>query len=68
MKNNQETKRNENFQNLTNTLENQNQIDKINQGNVDYFLINNIITNSNDENKEKNNNGFNFDKFMNIPK
>ena len=40
MKNNQETKRNENFQNLTNTLENQNQIDKINQGNVDYFLIN----------------------------
>ena len=69
MKNNQEIKRNENFQNLTNALENQNQIDKINQGNVDVFLINNIIQNStNNENKEKNNNGFNFDKFMNLAK
>ena len=69
MKNNQEIKRNENFQNLTNALENQNQIDKINQGNVDAFLINNIIQNStNNENKEKNNNGFNFDKFMNLAK
>ena len=69
MKNNQEIKRNENFQNLANALENQNQIDKINQGNVDVFLINNIIqNNTSNENKEKNNNGFNFDKFMNLAK
>ena len=63
MKKKQEMKRNDNFQNLTIALDNQNQIDKINRGNFDFSLNNNIP--KNDEQKEKNV-SFNFDQIMNI--
>ena len=59
MKKNQEIKRNDNFQNLTVALDNQNQIDKMNQGNFNFdFGSNNIFSNGN--NKQKENNDFNF--------
>ena len=63
MKKKQEMKRNDNFQNLTIALDNQNQIDKINRGNFDFSLNNNIP--KNDEQKDKNV-SFNFDQIMNI--
>ena len=63
MKKKQEMKRNDNFQNLTIALDNQNQIDKINLGNFDFSLNNNIP--KNDEQKDKNV-SFNFDQIMNI--
>ena len=59
MKKNQEIKRNDNFQNLTVALDNQNQIDKMNQGNFNFdFGSNNIFSNGN--NKQKENTDFNF--------
>jgi len=67
MKKNQEIQRSDNFQSLTIALDNQNQIDKINQGNFDFSLNNNIIQNNNSEHKEKNID-FNFDQIMNMPK
>ena len=65
MKINQEKERNNNFQSLAVALENQNQIDKINQGDFNFSLNNNIIPKNNDELKEKNID-FNFDKIMNM--
>jgi len=67
MKKNQEMQRSDNFQSLTIALDNQNQIDKINKGNFDFSLNNNIIQNNNSEDKEKNID-FNFDQIMNMPK
>ena len=67
MKKNQEMQRSDNFQSLTIALDNQNQIDKINQGIFDFSLNNNFIQNNKNEYKE-NNNDFNFDQIMNMPK
>ena len=62
MKKNQEMIRNDNFQNLTIALDNQNNFDKMNQVSFD-FNSNNIISNDNNKQKEKNLD-FNFGKMM----
>ena len=62
MKKNQEMIRNGNFQNLTIALDNQNNFDKMNQVSFD-FNSNNIISNDNNKQKEKNLD-FNFGKMM----
>ena len=82
MKKKQEMKRNSDFQSLTIALDNQNQMDKINEGNFDFSSISNTNNSNNNNNndkvqdenqpKEKNeqnqNLNFNFDNFMNMPK
>ena len=68
MKKKQEMKRNDNFQNLTIALDNQNQIDKINQGNFDFSLNKNNISKDNGNSKKENNIDFNFDQIMNMTK
>lgn len=70
MKQVQEAKRNNDFESLTITLDNQNQLDKINQGNFEFnSIVNQNQINQNNENvKKEENNNFNFDKFMNVNK
>lgn len=66
----QEMKRNKDFQDLTVALDNQNQLDKLNQGTLDINSITNT-QNKNEEHvkenspKEETNLNFDFDKFLN---
>ena len=67
MKKNQEIQRNNDFQSLTIALDNQNQLDKINQGNFDFSSLTKNInqTNQSQTNNTKDQNlNFNFDNLM----
>lgn len=67
----QEMKRNKDYQDLTVALDNQNQLDKLSQGNLDITSITNIQNKNEEKNKEnpskeETNLNFDFDKFLNI--